>query len=127
MIKVNKPSFSIFIFCIALLTALAGCHQQDDFNTEKWDTTEGVHFPLRNYIVNDLIQHHQLKGLKYRQITRLLRYPQYKDSVSFYYEIIDTYNNMHQHEHVKNLVFHMGKDSVITGVEIYDKQYKYKK
>ncbi|HEY0245063.1 MAG TPA: hypothetical protein VGC01_05830, partial [Mucilaginibacter sp.] len=122
MIKFNN----LLLLCFLLL-GLTACTRQDNFTSAKWDSTkDGVTFVERNEIVNDLIQHYQLKGLKYRKIVQLLKYPQYKDSVSFYYEIRDDYNNMHQRTHVKNLLFHMTKDSVITKVEIYDKQFKKK-
>ena len=122
MIKPDK----LLLLCFLLL-GLTACTRQDNFTSAKWDSTkDGVTFVERDEIVNDLIQHHQLKGLKYRKIVQLLKYPQYKDSTSFYYEILNTYNNMHQHKRIKNLVFHMTKDSVITDVQIYDKQFKQK-
>jgi hypothetical protein len=62
--------------------------------------------------------------MTYKQVQHLLSYPDGRDSVSFYYQVIETYNNMGKKDHIKNLVFNMGKDSIITKYTIYDKEFK---
>jgi hypothetical protein len=106
--------------------AVTGCHTSEPFTTEKWMKGDGLQFPLRDDIMDDLLKNHKLKGMNYHEVTHLLSDPDGRDSVSFYYQIIETFNNMHQHDHTKNLVFYMGKDSIITRFEIYDKKFKKK-
>jgi hypothetical protein len=120
MIKLNHIASQVFMTCFALLIMLAGCHKEEKFSTEKWDTGDGLDFPLRNQIVGDLLHNHRLKGLKYPQVVHLLKYPGYRDSVTFYYEILNTYTNLHKHNHIKKLIFYIGKDSVVNKVELYD-------
>ena len=116
-----KYVLSISLVAVTIV-AFSGCHREQNFTREKWDMSsdEGLTFQVRDGIVNDLLKNYKLKGVKYKQIVHLLRYPQFKDSTHFYYEIIDTHDNMHRPDHIKNLVFYMGKDSVITNVELYD-------
>lgn len=120
MIKLKNIASQLFLTCFAFFIILSGCHKDDKFSTEKWDTGDGLDFPLRNQIVDDLVHNHQLKGLKFPQVFHLLKYPEYRDSVTFYYQILNTYNNLHKHDHIKKLIFYMGKDSVVNKVELYD-------
>lgn len=118
------------ILLILMLAGLCSCHRTNpDFTTEKWLNGDGLQYPLRNDILDDLVQHHKLKGLTYKEVHHLLGYPNWSDSVKgeFYYQIIETRNNMRKFDHIKNLVFYMGKDSVITRFEVYDHHFTYKK
>ena len=65
--------------------------------------------------------------MTYKQVQHLLGDPDWADSVSFHYQIIETFNNMRKRDHIKNLVFYMGKDSIITKYEVYDWKLKKKK
>jgi hypothetical protein len=113
----------ILIFSV-LFIAFTACHRNDNFTTEKWKSGDGLQFPLRNEILDDLVKTHQLKGLTYKQVQHLLNYPDGRDSVSFYYQIIETYNNSGKRKYIKNLVLYMGKDSIITRFTIFEKKFK---
>jgi len=113
------------VFCFLILASLAGCKRTNGvFTTQKWLEGDGLKFPLRDELLDDLVQHHKLKGVKYNEIQHLLGYPDGQDSESFYYQVVETLTNMHKPEHIKKLVFYMGKDSVITRFEVYDKTFK---
>ncbi len=122
MIKFTK----ILSVCLLASALISGCHQTQKFDREKWNSGDGLDYPMRDDIVDDLVQNHKLKGLKYWGVIHLLKYPQSRDSVSFSYQIISTYTNTFKHNHVKNLVLYMGKDSIINRVEIYDNKAKIK-
>jgi hypothetical protein len=122
MIKFNKV-WLIYFFAVI---AISGCHQMQKFDREKWNSGDGLDYPMRDDIVDDLVQNHKLKGLKYWGVIHLLKYPQSRDSVSFSYQIISTYTNTFKHNHIKNLVLYMGKDSIISRVAIYDNKAKIK-
>jgi len=114
------------LFCL-VLAALTACHTHDNFSTEKWLNGDGLQFPYRDNILDDLIQHHKLKGMTYKEVQHLLGDPDGVDSTGFHYQVIETFNNMRKHDHIKNLVFYMGKDSIITKYEVYDWKLKKKK
>jgi len=115
---------NIVLFCCISSVVLFGCHRNEPFTTEKWKSGDGLQFPLRNSILEDLTQHHQLKGMTYKQVQHLLSYPDNRDSAALYYQVIETYNNLGKRDHIKNLVLYMNKDSVITRFEIYEKTFK---
>jgi hypothetical protein len=118
-----KHQLVILIFA-AIVTLFTACHRNDNFTTEKWKSGDGLQFPLRNEILDDLIKTHPLKGMTYKQVQHLLSYPDGRDSVSFYYQIIETYNNLGKRKYIKNLVLYMKKDSVITGFKVVEKSFK---
>ena len=110
---------------VSLVTlGLTACHREDNFTTEKWKNGDGLQFPLRNEILDDLIKTHALKGMTYKQMQHLLSYPDGRDSVSFYYQIIETYNNLGKRKYIKNLVLYVRKDSVITDFKVVEKHFK---
>jgi len=114
----------IILFCLVIFTTISGCHSTAQFSTVKWLSGDGIDFPERSDIVDDLVQTYKLKGMNYKQVQHLLGYPQGRDSVSFYYQVESTYTNKLKHDHIKNLVFYMGKDSIISKVVIYDNKVK---
>lgn len=117
----------LLLFYAIISIAFYACHITDEkFTTPKWLNGDGLQFPLRDDVLNDLVQHYKLKGMTYKQVQHLLGNPDGRDSVSFRYQIIETYNNMGNHNHVKNLVLYMGKDSIITKFEVYDWKLKKK-
>jgi hypothetical protein len=120
MIKFIHSATKSIIFFLFLLIAITGCNKQQKFTPEKWDMGNGLDFPMRDVVVDNLVQTHKLKGLSYWNIRDSLGYPQYRDSAQFYYQLIDTYNNMRKHDHIKRLIFYMDKKMAIIKVEIYD-------
>jgi hypothetical protein len=118
MIKLNL--FKITMFCMAMLFAFTACNRNKKFDKQQWAYTDGIDYPLRDKMVNDLVDNHPLKGLKYSQVIQLLGYPQGNDSISFYYQIENTYTNTGKRDQLKKLIFYMGKDSIITKTELYD-------
>jgi hypothetical protein len=120
MIKFTK----ILLFSVFILVTISGCRHEQKFTTVKWLSGDGLDFPERDDIVDNLLQSYKLQGMTYKQVHHLLGYPQWSDSTSFYYQVLSTYTNKLKHNHVKNLVFYMGKDSIITKVALYDNKVK---
>jgi len=117
------------ILPLLLITTVFSCYRsKQPFTTEKWLSGDGLQYPLRDEMIDDLVQHYKLKGLTYKEVHHLLGYPNWSDSTKheFYYQIIETHNNMHKLDHVKNLVFYISKDSIVTRFEVYDHHFKYK-
>lgn len=125
----SKRSNTRFLMVLVLaVVALAGCSNKKPFDRYGWDDGDGIDFPKRYMMVDDLMANHKLKGLTYKQVVNLLHYPQRNSYTerSFLYEItrkmdgIDTI-------YAKNLVFILNKDSVVTDVKVTEKNYERKK
>ena len=78
-------------------------------------------------MVDDLLATHKLKGMTYKQVILLLKYPQRNSHTdrSFYYDItlkmdgIDT-------AYFKGLLFKLNADSIVTDVQVFEKTAKKK-
>lgn len=105
--------------CLVILMASCG---NKKFDREKWSYGDGLDYPMRDDIVDDLMANHHIKGLTYRQVIDSLGSPQRRDSLMFTYQIIDnSYNYGKKHPiRKKNLIVYFSKDSVVTRFEIYD-------
>jgi len=118
-------SFRFMIFFTLVSAFLFSCTNKQPFDRKGWNDGDGLSFPRRYMMVDDLLATHKLVGLKFNNVVGLLHYPDRfsYDSLSFHYEItrkmsgIDTL-------YTKNLVFTMGKDSVITSVKVTERNYK---
>jgi outer membrane protein assembly factor BamE (lipoprotein component of BamABCDE complex) len=124
----TKVSFKV-LAGILLVVAMAGCGNHK-FDRQKWSYGDGLDYPMRNDIVDDLMANHHLKGLNYRQLIDSLGSPQRRDSLKFTYQVIDNsfnYNANKKEVHHKNLIVYFSKDSIVTRFEIYDHTEKPKK
>jgi hypothetical protein len=76
-------------------------------------------------MVDNLLATHKLVGLKFKNVVGLLHYPDRfsRDSLSFHYEITRKMSGIDT-VYTKNLVFTMGKDSVIKSVKVTEHNYK---
>ncbi|MCC8424951.1 outer membrane protein assembly factor BamE [Mucilaginibacter sp. UR6-11] len=121
----------LFQFLIGLfgVIALAGCGSGSKFDRQKWSYGDGLDYPLRDDIVEDLMANHQIKGLTYRQVIDSLGSPQRRDPLKFTYQLIDDSYNYGRKKpvHKKSLIVYFNKDSVVTRFEIYDHTDKEKK
>jgi len=95
------------------------------FNKSAWiDGDEGFGYPQRKYMLNDLIEHHKIKGLTYKQLVNNMGYARI-DSGSYeaYYNVILDYGWDIDPVYSKDLVIQLNRDSVVTGFEI--KEWKH--
>jgi hypothetical protein len=103
------------------LAVLTSCNKKQPFTPRGWDEGDGIDFPNRYMMVDDLMANHKLKGLKYQQVVYLLKAPQRNSHTdrSFSYEItrkmsgIDTL-------YIKNLVFYLNADSTVTDFRVVE-------
>jgi hypothetical protein len=101
-----------------VLLTLTGCKQHTKFNREEWDYGDGLEFPFRNNMVDDLLKTQKLKGLKYQEVIHLLHRPQLSNTTEMVYDI-DEYNKPKKPRYVKKLILTL-KDSVVTDAKIYE-------
>ncbi|MBK0380123.1 hypothetical protein [Mucilaginibacter segetis] len=122
-----KKSLINYVFPFFLLLAISGCRNQEKFTTEGWNDGDGISWPKRYTMVEDLLQNHKLKGMSYKQVINLLDYPQRNSHTdrSFSYEItrkMDLADTLY----FKSLIFYLNKDSVVTGVKVYEFKHEKK-
>ncbi|MDB5002123.1 MAG: hypothetical protein JWQ34_348 [Mucilaginibacter sp.] len=124
-----KRSFLQIPICLLAFMAITGCSNASKFDRKKWIYGDGLEYPLRDEIVNDLVKNHQLKGLTFRQILDSLGRPQHWDTLQLSYQILDNSFEFARKKpiHKKNLVISFSKDSVAVKAEIYEHTDKEKK
>jgi hypothetical protein len=69
-------------------------------------------------MVNDLTKNYKFNGMKYSEVINLLGMPNFKDSVSFGYDIIIDYGSDIDPTYTKTLAFTFSKDSIITAFKV---------
>jgi outer membrane protein assembly factor BamE (lipoprotein component of BamABCDE complex) len=122
-----KLSLSILVGLITF-TALTGCGSGSKFDRQKWSYGDGLEYPLRDQIVDDLMKNHHITGLTFDQVIDSLGSPQRRDSLKFTYQILDNSFEFAQKDAIrkKNLIVYFNKDSVAVKFEIYDHTEKEK-
>lgn len=105
---------------IALVLLITGCKQKK-FDRAQWKTqgNDDIDFPYRNEMIEDLVNHHKIKGLTYKQLVDSLGEPQVcqNDSDDVYYDIETKYSSLDPISG-KNLNIKLNKDSLVTGFEV---------
>ena len=69
-------------------------------------------------MLKHLTTNYKLVGLKYGEIIKLLGEPNFSDSVSFAYKVVEDYGSNIDPVYTKNLDLKFDKDSVITSLKI---------
>ncbi|WP_374948546.1 hypothetical protein [Mucilaginibacter sp.] len=110
----------LLLFCMAMMLIVAGCSKKK-FDRRGWDDGDGISWPNRNGMLDDLLATHKLKGMKYKEVINLLRYPQWNSYTdrSFKYEInckMDRLDTVY----AKYLVLYLNKDSVVNDVKVIE-------
>ena len=96
-----------------------------------WSYGDGLEYPSRKMILDDLLANHKIKGLNHYQVIQLLGSPQNRDTSSFKYsyQIEDTglqYNPKKKPVYIKNLVLYFSNDSIVTKTEVFEQTKKVK-
>ncbi|MFD0766390.1 hypothetical protein ACFQZI_16125 [Mucilaginibacter lutimaris] len=116
--------FTVILFFVAL----TGCDvKKEKFTTQGWDDGDGLTFPRREGMLDDLLATHKLKGLTFKQAVGLLKYPQRNGFTEkkFEYEIIRKMDGIDT-VYAKSLVLYLNKDSVVSDYKIIEKDNKEK-
>ncbi|MDQ6762932.1 MAG: hypothetical protein M3015_09945 [Bacteroidota bacterium] len=111
--------FRNLLFFVGFL-GLCSCKDfgQTRFQKIKWMEKDDIEFPYRKKMLNDLITNYKLAGRKKDEIINLLGEPNYSDSNSFAYKIIEDYGFDIDPVYTKNLDFQFAEDSTITSFKI---------
>ncbi len=112
------------LLCCLIVLLLAACSGKRKFDRDAWNAGDGLTFPSRDAMVDDLLKTYKLKGLKYQEVIHLLHRPQISSQKEMIYEIDGT-NIPGKPRYIKNLVISL-KDSVVTDAKIYERRDKKK-
>ena len=104
----------------ALVFLFSSCSNEEKFNKEKWNERTDPAFPppYRKTMLKDLTTNHKLVGLKYSQLIELLGEPNFNNTNSLAYKVIEDYGHDIDPVYTKNLDFTFSKDSVITSFKV---------
>ncbi len=121
-----KRSLFILTLTALVFAGITSCNRKQKFTRELWTYGDGLEFPSRTMILDDLMANHKIKGLTHYEVIQLLGSPQFRDTANFKYayQIEDTgfkYNPKKKPVYIKNLVLYFSKDSIVTKTEIYEK------
>ena len=110
------------LLLVTIFTGLFSCNDfgQAKFDKVKWMTKDDIEFPFRNKMLKDLMTNYKLTGIKYSEVIKLLGEPNFSDSASFAYQVIEDYGRDIDPVYTKNLDFEFDKDSVITSYKIVE-------
>ncbi|MES2267764.1 MAG: hypothetical protein V4520_13460 [Bacteroidota bacterium] len=123
-----KSTFLKIITIISFIVAISGCEaKKEKFTTKGWDDGDGLTFPRREGMLDDLLATHKLKGLTFKQAVGLLKYPQRTGFTQkeFEYEIIRKMDGIDT-VYAKSLVLYLNKDSVVSDYKVIEKDNKEK-
>ncbi|WP_183562372.1 hypothetical protein [Mucilaginibacter sp. SP1R1] len=109
---------NIIILVCLLTVALTACKHHVKFDRTDWDYGDGLAFPYRDGMVNDLLQNQKLKGLRYQEVIHLLHRPQLSSKTEMIYDV-DEATVPGKSRYVKQLILSL-KDSVVTDAKIYE-------
>ncbi|MDB5136422.1 MAG: hypothetical protein JWP37_3025 [Mucilaginibacter sp.] len=119
-------SAPVTIVALTSLIVLIGCNNITyngvKFNKSQWSSIDDLHsHPKRENMLEDLIEHHKIKGLTYHQIIDSLGQPEnYGDTKdSIYYNIVVNYGYLDP-KSGKYLAIGFNKDSIATGFKVVE-------
>lgn len=119
VLKALRVYLSTGISLLVVILIIAYNMVGGKFDRNKWNDKNDWDYPYRDAMADDLMKHHKLKGLSFKQLKDLLGAPEnFTDADSIYYQLIMDYGWDIDPVHTKYLVFKLNKDSVVTGFRI---------
>ena len=107
---------------ITIAIFVCSCNSDRKFDKTAWQQRGDLGiYPEREKMLKDLMNNHQLKGLKYNQIIDLLGEPEnYSDEEpnTITYNIVTDYGRDIDPVFIKNLEVKFSSDSILTDVNI---------
>jgi len=111
----------LYVVLVVALIFIVGCENfgKTRFDKAKWSEDYEIGFPppSRNKMLTDLVENHQLKGVRYNEVVKMLGQPDIRDSASFNYEIAIDYSGIDP-VYIKYLEFNFSRDSIITAFHV---------
>lgn len=111
----------LFFAClIACKNSTSGDNRQKlAFERIKWTTKDGLDYPYRDKMLDDLMNHYELHGVKKDSLLRLLGSPDRIDSNYLFYQISQQRVGLFP-IHTKTLVIKLNSDSALEWRKIHE-------
>ncbi len=95
---------------------------EEKFDKAKWNYYEDPAFPPshRKKMIKDLTTNYKLSGMSYSELVALLGKPNFRDSLFVGYEADVDYGRDIDPVYIKNLLFTLSKDSIITSFRVHE-------
>lgn len=119
----RKSYIKLVLLLLPIMATIASCNRGQKFDRVKWQYGNGIDFPLRDQMLEDLMATQKIKGLNYYQAKQLLGAPQDTGKLKLSYEIINTghqYNPKNKPIYKKYFMLYFGKDSTVVKTEVYE-------
>ncbi|MES2645515.1 MAG: hypothetical protein V4717_01475 [Bacteroidota bacterium] len=117
-----KRSSIVLLYFICLVAITTACGHRQKFEKQKWnEQNETGEYPFRQSMLNDLMEHHGLKGKSYYDVIDLVGEPEKKrnnKSRGLYYNILKKVNQKDEPVYIKNLILRLTWDSVVDELAI---------
>lgn len=111
MKNLNLKLINIFV-----LLCLISCNSNAKFEKMGWNQKGDLNsYPNREKMLNDLMENHKIKGLKYSELVNLLGEPEINktsESLTAFYNIQTEYGSDIDPVYIKNLEISLSIDSV---------------
>jgi hypothetical protein len=103
---------------VATVMILFACNQQMKFEKSKWRLKDDMEYPYRDEMIRDLTMNNKLTWMKYAQLNELLGEPNFSDTMSVTYKVLEEFGFDIDPVYSKNLTFFLSPDSTILSFEI---------
>jgi hypothetical protein len=113
-----------FLFLLSCIILFASCGDKTfkrKFNKSAWGKKEDWDYPGRVAMVDDLVKHHKIKGLFYKQLVDSIGEPaNWADSTVMAYELVTDFGSDIDPIYTKTLIIYLSKDSMAIGFKIIE-------
>ncbi len=113
----------LILFCLCFLACnnakLENQAKQEKFDKVKWATKDKMDYPYRDNMLNDVMSHYELHGLKKDSLINLFGSPDRSDSSYLFYTIAQERLGFFP-IHTKTLVIKLTKDKTVEWRKIHE-------
>ena len=117
-----KRNSIVLLYFICLVAITTACGHRQKFEKAKWnEQNESGNYPYRKSMLNDLMNHHAIKGKSYNDVIELVGEPEKKGNNkgrNLYYNILKKVNQKDEPVYIKNLILRLTWDSVVDELAI---------
>ncbi|RYZ98316.1 MAG: hypothetical protein EOP47_19625 [Sphingobacteriaceae bacterium] len=122
-----RTGLRLFYLFSLIIVVCSACSNKQKFDRKLWVDGDGISFPYRDNMLDNLLETHPFKGQKLKQVTDSLGRPEGSKKSSIYYDINIKWDGGYPPAYVKRLFIHYNADSVVIRTEVYEHTAEKKK
>ena len=119
----KRQVLKAYFLLLSIAVTLFSCQRKEKFDKARWaEVGDAMTFPNRKYMIDDLIQNHQLKGKTYHDLVKLLGQPQSEidSTLQVFYDIDVDYGWDIDPVYTKTLSIVFDKDTIVKSFEVQE-------